>query len=146
MNSPDNAPGAPAGSPISAATRERLETVRRSMLHLHKALLETEKKAYEQVYGRIRSGGELLQLVIGHEWFSWLRQITELVVQIDETLEADEPATEAYANVLLTQVRTLLKPDAEGEGFSKRYYNALQQDPDSILAHADVVRHLPAKG
>lgn len=143
MSNPENAAEIAAGTPMSTESRERLDGVRRSMLHLHKALLETERRAYEQVYGRIRSPGELLQLVIGHDWFAWLRQITELVVQIDETLEADDPATEQHASDLLKQVRALLKPDAGGEGFPKRYYNALQQDPDSILKHADVVRRLP---
>ena len=32
----------------------------------------------------------------------------------------------------------LLKPSEEGAGFGKHYYDALQRDPDVVLAHAAV--------
>ena len=42
----------------------------------------------ERDFGRLTSG-ELLQLVINHAQFAWLRLISALVVQIDEMLDAD---------------------------------------------------------
>jgi len=54
-------------------------------------LLDTERITYEQVHGRVSSGE--LQLVINHEQFAWLHRISELVVQIDEMLQADEPVS-----------------------------------------------------
>lgn len=137
----------PQDTPISDATRQRLEGVRRALLHLHKGLLEVERGAYEKVYGRLASGAELLQLVIQHPWFAWLRPVSEIVVRIDEMLDAkaEEPVTERDAAALLQQVRSLLRP-AEGSGneeFSRRYQQALQQDPGIILAHAEVIRNLP---
>jgi hypothetical protein len=87
----------------------------------------------------------MLQLVIQHPWFAWLRSVSELVVQIDETLDAgdEEPVTERDAQALLQQVRSLLKPSESGEDFGRRYYRTLQEDPDSVLAHAAVSRLLP---
>ena len=133
-----------ADSLLTDATRQRLDAVRRGLLHLHKALLEGQRRDYERVYGRVASGGELLQLVIHHHWFAWLRPVSEVVVQIDAMLDAgDEPVTEGVAQDLLRQVRLLLKPAQEGEGFSKRYYEALQENPDTVFTHAAVVRLLP---
>jgi hypothetical protein len=39
----------------------------------------------------------------------------------------------------------LLKPSEDGAGFGKRYYEALQRDPDVVLAHA-AVKKLLRKG
>ena len=72
----------------------------------------------------------------------WLRPISALVVQIDELLDADEPATGADARGLLAEARTLLTPAEEGNGFAANYYEALQRDPGVVLAHAEVSRVL----
>jgi hypothetical protein len=124
---------------VPEATRQRLMNLRRALLRLHKALLDDERLAYERVYGQV-TGGELLQLVINHEQFSWLHSISELIVSIDAMLDADEPATNADAESLLTQARTLLKPSAEGTDFERKYYAALQRDPDIVLAHREVTK------
>src|ERR1700742_4536693 len=80
----------------SSDSIERLRQLRRSLLHLHKILLDDERAAYERVHGQVTSG-ELLQLVIGHEQFAWLHAISEMVVQIDEMFDADEPVTQEAA-------------------------------------------------
>ena len=100
-------------------------------------LLDTERITYEQVRGRV-SSGELLQLVIEHEQFAWLHRISELVVQIDEMLGADEPVSLDDVQNLITYARTLLTPSEVGNAFERKYYNALQREPDVVLAHADV--------
>jgi hypothetical protein len=64
------------------------------------------------------------------------------VVQIDERLDAEEPATSAEATQFVQQARTLLTPLEGGHGFEKRYFEALQRDPDVILAHGATVRLL----
>src|SRR5215210_5475930 len=101
---------------VSEATRQQLANLRRALLRLHKALLDAERADYERVYGQV-TGGELLQLVINHEQFAWLRPLSELIVRIDEMLDAVEPATADAAESLLAGARSLLKPSEEGEGF-----------------------------
>lgn len=71
---------------------QRLSELRIKLLHLHKLLLDTERLTYEQVRGQV-SRGELLQLVISHEQFAWLHRLSELIIQIDELLHADESVT-----------------------------------------------------
>lgn len=126
------------------AWRDRLRRLRLGLLHLHKILLDTERAAYEQAHGRV-SSGELLQRVINHEQFAWLHAISELIVRIDETLDADEPTTAVDAEALLTQARTLLKPSETGNDFERKYFVALQHDPDVVLAHREVTLILSAK-
>jgi hypothetical protein len=115
-----------------------LNGLRIRLLHLHKLLLDNERVTYEQVRGKV-SSGELLQLVINHDQFAWLRQLSGLIVQIDELLNADEPVTSETIATLLTDTRILLTPDEWGTDFAMKYDAAFQRNPDVVLAHADVV-------
>lgn len=125
-------------SPLLDVTLIHLKAVRLSLLRLHKALLDSEREAYEQAHGQIRSQGELFRLVLEDEWFSWLRPISQFIVQIDEAFAAKEPVTLSQANLLLDQARSLLKPDAEGAPSQQRYYQAIQRDPNIALMNADL--------
>jgi hypothetical protein len=122
---------------------QRLNELRVKLLRLHKLLLDTEQMAYEQVRGQV-SKGELLQLVLNHDQFVWLRRLSALIVQVDELLQADEPVTDAAIAALTTDLRTLLTPDESGNDFAIKYDAALQRNPDVVLAHADVVTLLPS--
>lgn len=115
-----------------------LSDLRIKLLRLHKSLLNTERITYEQMRGNV-STGELLQLVINHEQFAWLHQLSQLIVQIDDLLHADEPVTSENLATLIDEVRTLLTPDEWGNDFAMKYDAALQRNPDVVLAHADVV-------
>lgn len=126
---------------------QRLSELRLKLLRLHKLLLEAERVAYEQVQGQV-SRGELLQLVISHDQFAWLHRLSQIIVQIDELQQADEPITLETIATFLVDVRTLLTPSESGDDFATKYDAALQQNPDVVLAHADVVTLLttPSKG
>jgi hypothetical protein len=129
------------GDALTNVTRGRMADLRRALLRLHKALLDKERADYERVHGHA-AGGELLQLVINHEQFEWLRPVSELVVRIDEMLDADEPATEADGVALLAQARALLRPTEAGGGFGQKLFAAIQREPDVALANGEVTRLL----
>ncbi|MBA2627946.1 MAG: hypothetical protein H0U85_08035 [Gemmatimonadales bacterium] len=122
--------------------REILASLRPRLIRLHKALVESERVTYERVHGRVSTKGELLQLVIHDSWFVWLRPVSELIVRIDELLDADAEATDAGAGPVISEARALLAPAPAGPGFAAHYYEALQRDPAVVLAHADVMRTL----
>jgi hypothetical protein len=122
---------------ISEVTSRLLRELRRGLLRLHKMLLDQETVVYEQAHGSV-TRGELLQLVINHEQFAWLHTISELIVRIDEMLSPKEPSLEADAKALLTQAQVLLTPAETGSEFQRRYYAALQSEPESVLAHWEV--------
>lgn len=124
--------------PAPEAVLHRLRELRRGLLHLHKTLLDAERVSYEKAHGQVTSG-ELLQLVISHEQFAWLHSVSELIVSIDEMLGADEPAKTNEASSLLAQARALIKPSENGGEFARRYYAALQNDPDVVFKHREVM-------
>ena len=129
---------------MSEANRIRLRDLRGKLLQLHKVLLDDARASYEMDRGRVPSNATLLQLVINDPWFAWLHSLSELVVRIDQTVEPDSPATDADAAALIDQVEKLLTASESGEGFHRRYFDALQRQPAVVLAHADVRRVIKA--
>jgi len=107
-------------------------------------LLDTERISYEQVRGRV-SSGELFQLVIADERFAWLHRISDLVVQIDETLCSDQPVLREDVQNLIAAARLLIAPSNVGTEFARKYYAALQHEPSIVLAHAEVSELLATK-
>jgi catechol 2,3-dioxygenase len=133
---------APQYALMSDRTRHRLRDLRARLLHLHKVLLDDTRVTYELDRGRVSSNSSLLQLVINDPWFAWLHALSELVVRIDQTIEHESPATDADAQTLIESVERLLTASETGEGFARRYYEALQRQPAVVLAHAAVRRAL----
>ena len=127
---------------LDDATRTRLRDLRARLLNLHKVLLDDARATYELDRGRVGSNANLLKLVISDPWFAWLHSLSELVVRLDETVVQDAPATSADAIALIDQVERLLTASETGDGFARRYYEALQRQPAVVLAHADVRRAL----
>jgi hypothetical protein len=61
---------------------------------------------------------------------------------MDEALDSKEPATEAAMEAAVKEANVLLAPSESGEGFARHYFDALQRDPDVVIAHADVMKLL----
>ena len=121
--------------------RKQLNDLRDLLLPLHKALIDSEREGYEETFGAIESPAKFLQLLTTDSWFAWLRPVSMLITGIDEALDAKgEPVTTATAANFLNDARALLKPTETGEGFGKHYFEALQREPDVVLAHAKVVK------
>ena len=133
---------------ITTATTDLLKQIRLGLLKLHKMLLDMEKRAYERARGgRISNSYEFLQLVLKDPWFDWLHRLSELIVQIDETMDtigAETPATEKDARELLVRAKSLLSPSETGAEFQKNYFLALQQSPDVVLLHSEIGKLLVA--
>ncbi len=119
-------------------TRAQVDRLSRALMRLHKSLSEGERVAYERVHGRIASNGEFLQLLLGHAWFAWLRPLSQSMAKLDELAESDEPSAHEAIREELSSLRVLLTPSEAGERFGRQYYEALQRDPDVVLAHAAV--------
>src|SRR5262244_3246811 len=111
----------PSENHISETTRDNLKQLRQGLLKLHKLLLDEERRGFERARGKISNSYEFLQLVLKDPWFDWLHRLSELIVQIDETLDphAETPATEADAKALAERAKTLLAPAETGTEFQK---------------------------
>jgi hypothetical protein len=134
-----------SGSALPPATRARLENLHHALLRLHKILLDDERSAYEREHGRT-SAGDMLQLVLSHEQFAWLRTISELIVRTDELLELDEPLTADDVAVFIARTRSLLLGTDAGTEFGRKYLDALQRQPDAVFAHKEASRILSDGG
>ncbi len=123
----------------SDPAREKLTAIRQTLLVLHKALLDSEKTAYEIVHGPIASPAAFLQLLINDDRFAWLRPVTALLVQIDETLAAKKPpASSKDFERLIEDTRALLSPSREAMDFWKHYSSVVDRDPAVALYHGDL--------
>jgi hypothetical protein len=122
--------------------RERLTQLREALLHLHKALVDSERIGYEQNIGTIPSAGHFLRLLTDDPWFAWLHPISELIVAMDEALDekSKTPLTAELSTALMKQTAALLVASETGEGFARHYFDALQRDPEVVMAHAEAAR------
>lgn len=118
--------------------QRQLTRLRETLLHLHKALVDSERVSYEQNIGTIPSANHFLQLLTNDPWFAWLHPISLLIVAMDEALDAKAkiPLTAETAQALVMRTSEMLVASETGEGFARHYFDALQRDPDVVMAHA----------
>lgn len=125
--------------------RARLTAAREALLQLHKTLLDAERVSYEATFGRITSPYQFLHLLTNDGWFAWLAPVTQLLVAMDEMLDAPEPVTPAGVDGLVMRMKRLLVPTSDGVGFSRHYDEVLQRNPDALFAHAAAVKLIRTK-
>ena len=124
--------------------RQFLFDLRKSLLHLHKILLDWERSAYERIHGRV-SSGELLKAIVEDPQFAWLRPISSLIVRIDETVDAEPQEGGVDVEALVARAREVTAADEAGAPNAQRYHTALQEHPDAVFAHRDVASVLKAR-
>lgn len=122
-----------------AVERQKLTELRTTLLTLHKTLLDMERREYEREHGHV-STGELFRLVIDHQQFGWLHNISEFVVRLDETLAGEAPVTAEETRSAISMARKLFVPSESGDAFQKRYFDAIQKDPAVVMEHAELAR------
>jgi hypothetical protein len=129
---------------MTDSDRQFLFDLRKSLLHLHKTLLDWERSAYERVHGRV-SSAELLQATMEHPQFAWLRPISELIVRIDESVDTEPQNGPVDVEAIVARARAATAADEAGTPQAQRYHTALQEHPDAVFAHRDVARVLKAR-
>ena len=145
---------------MTDSDRALLTELRRLLLHLHKTLIDWQRRDYEHAHGRLQTT-QLLQAIFNDPSFAWLRPMSGLIVRIDEALEVKPPPSRPEAasagsrrssldrvraeaddvsetGPLVAQARELVAPEA-GTGYAQRYHAALQDLPEAVLAHRDLV-------
>jgi hypothetical protein len=122
-----------------AAERTKLTELRTVLLRLHKTLLDMERRDYEREHGHV-STGELFRLVLDHQQFGWLHNISEFVVRLDETLAGEVPITAEDTRTAIGMARKMFVPSESGDAFQKRYFDAIQRDPAVVMEHAELAR------
>jgi hypothetical protein len=125
------------------AMTDRLRDLRSRLTRLHKTLLDEERHTYEAAYGPVSSSPALLQLLLHHEHFAWLRALSSMITAIDAALDEPEDIADVQIEAFFGRTRALLRSGGDGP-FETKYRQALQRSPDVVMAHAAVVKALPA--
>ena len=128
----------------SGPAQKLLKDVRQALLRLHKTLLDWERAGFERTNGRLTSN-QLLEALLKEPQFAWLRGLSQMVVRIDEMLDDEIPPGAGDLEAVLGHVRDLTSPNETGNPYEQRYYAALQESPDAVFAHRDLVTLLKAK-
>jgi len=122
-----------------------LDELRGALLELHKAILRAQQIRYEREHGRVASRGELLQLVVQHPDFKWIRALSALIAELDEWSEAGEDGARAEElDAVIRALQTLIQPDGTNAEFTTRYWPLLEMVPEALLAHVKLWRMIPA--
>ena len=146
---------------MTDADRALLLELRRLLLQLHKTLIDWQRAEYEGTHGRLQTT-QLLNVMFNDPAFAWLRSMSGLIVRIDEALDPPSRPEAASAwprrsplkdrraeagvprkdpiesGPLVAAARELIAPEA-GSPYGQRYHAALQELPDAVLAHRDLV-------
>ncbi|MFL6566491.1 MAG: hypothetical protein ACJ8G5_16255 [Burkholderiales bacterium] len=110
--------------------------MRRDLLELHRALVESERREYERVRGRMTDRA-FLEALIGAPELAWLNPFTSLIVRLEEVLEENPGGT--AVDDCVAETRKLLRPNAGGYGFQRRYAEAMQRSPEVVVAHGRAI-------
>jgi hypothetical protein len=122
---------------MTEADRALLVELRRLLLQLHKTLIDWQRADYERVHGRLQTT-QLLNIMFNDPAFAWLRSMSGLIVRIDEALEVKPKKDPIESGPLVAAARELVSPES-GTPYAQRYHAALQELPDAVLAHRDLV-------
>ena len=98
-----------------------------------------ERRDYEREHGVVNVG-ELFRLVVDDAQFSWLHNISEFVVRLDETLTGKAPVAGPDADTAFDLARKMFTPTEAGDAFQKQYFDAIQRDPSVVMEHAELAR------
>jgi len=128
--------------PTPDPVRRELIGIRNQLLQVHKAVIDAERVTYERRHGRIPSPGAFLQIVLADQWFAWLKPMTSLVVEIDETLAARDLADQDDYRRLIARARTLVDPEIVENGFFEHYNGVVSRDVDVAFHHVQLVSRI----
>ena len=127
MHTPDD--------PARASVRAALRDLSRTLIPLHRRLIEETKADYVFAYAPVDSPAQLLGLLQSDPFFEWLKPITTLIVDIDEMVRVDfEPAA---AEQIAARTEAMFGSEADAT-FTARYVPILQRDVDVAIGHAAI--------
>lgn len=118
--------------------RSQLKTLSSTLRKVHKTLVDLETKRF----GDPGNAFEHLQLLTSHPQFAWLRQISEVLVEIDERLDdKEQPVDGAAVESVRKTLANLLGAENSSE-FRQKYLDALQESTEVATAHGELRNRL----
>ena len=133
MHTPDD--------PERAGLRASLRETWKQLLPLHRALIDSARDEYTATVGPLTGPGQLLQLLQEDPFFTWLKPLTALIVDIDTMSRTD--FERADVDGIVKRIEHLFGTTAD-PAFTARYVPVLQRDVDVAIAHA-AIRQISGK-
>lgn len=133
MHTPDD--------PERAGLRAALRETWKQLLPLHRALIDAAREEYTAGGAILNGPGHMLQLLQEDPFFTWLKPLTSLIVDIDSMSRTD--FERADVDGIVTRIDHLFGTTADPE-FTARYVPVLQRDVDVAIAHA-AIRQISGK-
>jgi hypothetical protein len=126
MHTPDD----PARAELRAALRDAWK----QLLPLHRALIDAASEEYK-ANATVNGPTHLLQLLQDDPFFTWLKPLTSLIVDIDTMSRTD--FERADVDAVAARIEHFFGTTADAD-FSARYIPVLQRDVDVAIGHAAI--------
>jgi hypothetical protein len=123
---------------------ENLKEIRNELLSLHKTLMDIERGNYEAKHGKV-SNVQLLNLLFEDKNFTWLRDISILVAEIDELFAAKNGIDSDLAQALFQQAKILFDDSEHHQNFKSKYQANLDTETEVEKHHLRLQIWLKAK-
>ena len=126
------------------ATSSDFDRLARALRELHRVLMLRARREHERVTLTVVSPGELLKLLTTAESFAWLRELSELMADVDIVADGSGDAREAASGAIRPAVEHLLGTPDSQDAFAQRYWPYVHDEPHVAMAHAGVKQALNA--
>ena len=119
--------------------REELESISRALQDLHRKILEAEGAFLPG-----RSALTLLDRLLNDPEWAWLRPVSQLITDLDESLAGKPEVTTIDAQAAAVRVRALVFGVGEPQDaqFLVRYRPLLQESASLASAHGELKRRI----
>ena len=120
---------------------ELLKQARNGLLSLHKSLVDLERARYEHANGPVTSG-QFLNILLEDPNFSWLRQFSTLIVDIDEMFAQKDGYSDEAVSGHLQKLKELVGRSGFDGDFRQRFESAINDDAQVAAKEGELRRLL----
>jgi hypothetical protein len=120
------------------------DALARALRELHRTLMERARRDYERERLTVVSPGELLTLLTTAQEFAWLRELSELMADVDIVSDTDMAERDDALHSVRPAVDHLFGTPEAHTPFAQRYWTYVHDDPHVAMAHAGVRQALKA--
>lgn len=116
--------------------KAKLERISKGLKAVHKHLLDNERVAVELKLNRHLAPLEFFNMLTRDESFAWMKPLSALIAEIDEFIDESENVSESDVASYRTRIEFILRDPSSK--LAARYLRYLPQDPEFIIAHAEL--------
>lgn len=114
--------------------KEALKTAREALMILHKSLLEFQKEILEKESGQKMNPYEALNAALNDERFSWLKTISQMIVQLD--IESEDMHNPNRKSPVLDPQEMKAFFSNPPSAFQQQLLLAIQNNPDITFLYS----------